>query len=117
MALDDNCDGRADEGVLSELRQLQPALLQHRARTEQRQAFEEPNDDNGSGVGLDEDGNLILNRNEVRFEYLWVANAGEGTISKVDTRELREAARYDSVGPNNDNLSAGREKWPEPYRD
>ena len=95
-----------DEGVLSSYGNCNPHCYNTGQGPSGSEPFEEPNDDNGSGVGLDEDGNLILNRNEVRFEYLWVANAGEGTISKVGTRELR-GLRYDSVGPNNDNLAAG----------
>jgi hypothetical protein len=110
--LDDNCDGRVDEGVLSSCGNCNPHCYNTGQGPSTGQAFDEPNDDNGSGVGLDEDGNLILNRNEVRFEYLWVANAGEGTISKVDTRELREAARFDSVGPNNDGIAPGSQNSP-----
>ncbi len=110
--LDDNCDGRVDEGVLSSCGNCNPHCYNTGQGPSSGEPFDEPNDDNGSGVGLDEDGNLILNRNEVRFEYLWVANSSEGTISKVDTRELREAARYDSVGPNDDNLTAGPRNYP-----
>jgi streptogramin lyase len=110
--LDDNCDGRVDEGVLSSCGNCNPHCYSEGQGPSSGEPFEEPNDDNGSGVGLDEDGNLILNRNEVRFEYLWVANAGEGTISKVDTRELREAARFDSVGPNDDGLTPGSQNSP-----
>jgi hypothetical protein len=110
--LDDNCDGRVDEGVLSSCGNCNPHCYNAGQGPAAGEPFEEPNDDNGSGVGLDEDGNLILNRNEVRFEYLWVANSAEGTISKVDTRELREAGRYDSIGPNDDGLSAGSRNYP-----
>mgnify|MGYP001159570972 FL=1 len=110
--LDDNCDGRVDEGVLSSCGNCNPHCYNTGQGPASGEPFEEPNDSNGSGVGLDEDGNLILNRNEVRFEYLWVANAGEGTISKVDTRELREVGRFDSVGPNNDGLAPGSQNSP-----
>ena len=40
-----------------------------------------------------------------------MANSSEGTISKVDTREL-ERLRFDSVGPNNDNLTPGSRNYP-----
>ena len=110
--LDDNCDGRVDEGVLSSCGNCNPHCYNTGQGPDSGEPFDEPNDDNGSGVGLDEDGNLILNRNEVRFEYLWVANAGEGTISKVDTSELREVGRYDSVGPNNAALTPGSQNSP-----
>ena len=110
--LDDNCDGRVDEGVLSSCGNCNPHCYNTGQGPDSGEPFEEPNDSNGSGVGLDEDGNLILNRNEVRFEYLWVANAGEGTISKVDTTELREVGRYDSVGPNNAALTPGSHNSP-----
>ncbi|MEC7749948.1 MAG: hypothetical protein VX405_00415 [Myxococcota bacterium] len=110
--LDDNCDGRVDEGVQSACGNCNPHCYAGGAGPENGEAFEEPNEGNGSGVGLDEDGNLILNREQVRFEYLWIANAGEGTLSKVDTTELREAGRFHSIGPNDANLTAGSQNSP-----
>jgi hypothetical protein len=111
-ALDDNCDGQTDEGVLSACGNCNPHCYGAGTGPAHGVGFEEPNEGNGSGVGLDEEGNLILNRNSVRFEYLWVANSSEGTISKVDTSELVEAGRYNSVGPNDDGLTPGSQNSP-----
>jgi hypothetical protein len=110
--LDDNCNGDTDEGVLSACGNCNPHCYGAGTGPVHGIGFEEPNEGNGSGVGLDEEGNLILNRNSVRFEYLWVANSSEGTISKVDTSELVEAGRYNSVGPNNDGLTPGSQNSP-----
>ncbi|MBM66452.1 MAG: hypothetical protein CMH55_09480 [Myxococcales bacterium] len=110
--MDDNCDGRVDEGVQSACGNCNPHCYAGGAGPENGEPFEEPNEGNGSGVGLDEDGNLVLNREQVRFEYLWVANAGEGTVSKVDTSELREVGRFHTVGPNQHNLTPGQQNSP-----
>lgn len=42
---------------------------------------------------------LQLNKSAVVFPYIWIANAAEGTLSKLDTRTGREIARY-RTGPN-----------------
>ncbi|MBI5487253.1 MAG: hypothetical protein HY905_07970 [Deltaproteobacteria bacterium] len=44
-----------------------------------------PERDNSDGVGLDDRGDLILDSGLIRMQYLWVANSGEGTVSKIDT--------------------------------
>ncbi|ACL75456.1 Kelch repeat-containing protein [Ruminiclostridium cellulolyticum] len=37
---------------------------------------------------------LQLNKYAEIFPYIWIANAGEGTVSKIDTRTGMEVARY-----------------------
>lgn len=49
------------------------------------------------GVGLNPDGDLILDVTTIENHYVWPANAGEGTVSKLDSRTGREVARYASV--------------------
>ncbi len=44
---------------------------------------------------------LQLNKYAEVFPYIWIANAGEGTVSKLDTRNGREVARY-RTGNNTD---------------
>jgi len=56
----------------------------------------EPRTDNSDGVGLDDHGDLVLNGDLTRMQYLWVANSGEGTVSKIDTVSdpPREVGRF-----------------------
>ncbi len=42
---------------------------------------------------------LQLNKSAEVFPYIWIANAGEGTLSKIDTRTGQEIARY-RTGPD-----------------
>ena len=44
-------------------------------------------DDSGGCAGPDGEG-------EVQFSYLWAANSGYGTVSKIDTVEMTEVGRY-----------------------
>ena len=59
----------------------------------------QPNEDNSQNVGKDVDGALVLVPDErhVEFGYLWVANTGENTVSKIDVDTGMEVARYPSV--------------------
>jgi streptogramin lyase len=51
------------------------------------------------GVGLDEDGALVLERQDATTEELiWIANTAEGTVSKIDTNALVELGRYNIPG-------------------
>lgn len=40
----------------------------------------------------------MLDSRRIETAFIWIANTGEGTISKVDTRTMREVARY-RTGP------------------
>ncbi|MFO7563931.1 MAG: hypothetical protein R6X02_14890 [Enhygromyxa sp.] len=63
---------------------------------------EDPDDGGGSGSKWDTltlpDGNHSCatggGANEVEFSYLWAANSGQGTISKIDTKTVTEVGRY-----------------------
>ncbi|MFH2006850.1 MAG: MopE-related protein [bacterium] len=99
---DDNCDGTADEGVLSPCGDCNP----HCTAEELGIApFPMPADDpdhvQADGVGLDPNGDIILDESNVDFNFMWVANTndlgGRGTVSKIDTITATEEARYFSV--------------------
>lgn len=51
------------------------------------------------GVNVGEDGALRLDSQRVTTHFIWIANTGEGTVSKFDTRTYDEVARY-VTGPN-----------------
>ncbi len=64
-----------------------------------------PADPNASGVGLGRDANgfLVLDQTHASFNYAWTANTNDwskGTVSKFDTKTVREVARYFSVTCN-----------------
>ncbi len=54
--------------------------------------------DMGDGIALDPEGALVLGSQRIDTNFIWVANTGEGTVSKVDTRTFTELARY-RTGP------------------
>ncbi|MBN2724859.1 MAG: hypothetical protein JXR95_12375 [Deltaproteobacteria bacterium] len=97
---DDNCNDEIDEGVLN-------ACGNCSTRCDVEQLGLEPfpmedTDPNAEteGTGLDENGDIILSEEDNDFFYLWTANTndmGRGTVSKVDTRNVKEVARYFSV--------------------
>lgn len=51
-------------------------------------------DTTDSGVILDKDGAVTLDVRRIETNFIWIANTGEGTISKIDTRTYEEVARY-----------------------
>ena len=64
-----------------------------------------PADPNASsdGVGRDANGFLILNSTHAAFNFAWTANTDDwqrGSVSKWDTKTVRELARYFSVTCN-----------------
>jgi hypothetical protein len=64
----------------------------------------DPTDANSDQVVTGPEGELILDPEEeqVSFGFLWVANTGENTVSKLDIEPGDEIARYASVtGSNN----------------
>ena len=61
-----------------------------------------PSEENSTNLTLDEFGNLMLepDKHATALSYLWVANSGDGTVSKIDTPTGKELARY-LTGPLN----------------
>ncbi len=61
------------------------------------------------GVGLDENGDLVLNRTTSENYFMWIANTTDrtrGTISKIDTRNMKEVARYYTITCHSKGLSS-----------
>ncbi len=76
---------------------------------------DKPPDPNESddGVGRDKNGWLGLNSSQAAFDYLWLANTedwGRGSITKMDSKVLREVARYFTLTCNS--LGKGDRKAP-----
>jgi hypothetical protein len=92
---DNDCDANIDEAVLSSCGDCNPLCHIERHGTMTEHPFDlvaNPNE----GVRLEADGGLALVPSVRRepLPYIWISNTGEGTVSKVDTREFVEVARY-----------------------
>jgi hypothetical protein len=97
---DNNCDGKADEGLLNACGTCDPTCAQLGTAPFPVDPLQDPNVQDVNGVGLDPNGDLKLDKTKKNFNYMWIANTNDltqGTISKVDTKDLKEVARYFSV--------------------
>lgn len=68
-----------------------------------------PTPESSSGVVLDDDGALTLESHPEIEPAVWIANSGEGTVSRLDARSGREIARY----PSGLAASSGARPWNE----
>jgi hypothetical protein len=99
---DDDCDGQVDEGALNGCGNCSPECLTEIVGVDPFPlgGGTDPNV-SSDGVGLDPNGDVVLDQSSVSFNFMWIANtydaASAGTVSKVDTRDRREVARYLSV--------------------
>ena len=87
---DNNCDGQIDEGVQSPCGGCN-AVCQFGVGPFKDEPFDPTGMD---GVSSDPNGDLILNTESIKFQYLWVSNSGQGTVSKLSTDSGNEVARY-----------------------
>ncbi|MCD6497422.1 MAG: hypothetical protein J7M25_03855, partial [Deltaproteobacteria bacterium] len=99
--VDDDCDGDTDEGVVTVCGNCSPYCSSFDLGSD---PFPMPEDDSNvdaNGVNLDPNGDIVLDRTQVNFNFLWIANRydaeSRGTISKVDTVNAVEVARYYTV--------------------
>jgi len=95
---DNDCDGVADNGVLSECGNCDTTCLADGAGAGSDTPWD-PDTDESEGVGVDGDGALILDSRRVDTHFIWIANTSDGTVSKVDTRTYVEVGRY-VTGPD-----------------
>jgi streptogramin lyase len=100
--LDQDCDARSDEGVLSECGDCRPCqivTLPDEVGTSWDDVAEER-----AGVIVNPDGTLQLGAESTETTFGWIANTRYGTITKLDLRTGRQTGEYDSVrndGTNN----------------
>jgi hypothetical protein len=95
-AADDDCNGKIDEG-LSNCGSTKPPGSYG---PDGHDPFD-PNPQNSDGVKKNPDGTITLDSSSQSLYYAWVANTGEGTVSKIDTHTNKEVARYVSALPAN----------------
>ena len=86
--VDDNCDGQVDEGVQA------PCGGCTQLCTLPDGAPFDPTPEESDGVGVDPDGNIVLDSSSLQFNNIWIANSGEGTVSKLNTKTGLELGRY-----------------------
>ncbi|MFI5308497.1 MAG: putative metal-binding motif-containing protein, partial [Polyangiales bacterium] len=94
--IDDDCDGQVDEGLLSECGDCRPGC-QLRYLPALGDTWH-PSADNSDAVVVDGDGGPLVLSSETRQRFdAWIANFVEGKVTKLDTRDGTQLARYDSV--------------------
>lgn len=92
--VDDNCNGDIDEGVAGECGDCDPTCVRGSIGDGGEEGWD-PREDNSEGVRVDEEINgLVLDTASVNTFLIWVANTGEGSVSKVDIRTYEEVGRY-----------------------
>ena len=90
---DNDCDGEVDEGVLSPCGDCNELCDNLGAGPGNEEIFE-LGQNNSSGVGLNVDGHIVLDSTKVNMQFIWIANSGENTVSKLSTKTGKEEGRY-----------------------
>ena len=109
--LDDDCDGATDEGVLSPCGDCDPLCDTLKAGPNSDNPFV-PTQDNSEGVGTNLDGFLILDSTKLNLSFIWIANSGESTVSKLDTETGAELARYITCSdPSRTSVDLNGDAW------
>jgi len=91
---DNDCDGQIDEGVLSPCGDCNELCDNLGAGPGNEQDFE-LGENNSSGVSENVDGFIVLDSTKVNMQFIWIANSGENTVSKISTKTGKEEGRYD----------------------
>lgn len=101
--MDNDCDGVADNGVLSECGDCDSSCRLEDLGPDGDDPFD-PDTDESDGVGLDDDGALILDSTRINTNFIWIANTAQGTVSRFNTETYVEEGRYLSgpAGTGND---------------
>ena len=92
-ALDNDCDGQTDEGVLSPCGDCDPMCSHAEAGPNGPYPFEFV-DGNNDGVALTLDGEIILDSTKSSLQSIWIANSAEYTVSRLSTVTGQEQGRY-----------------------
>jgi hypothetical protein len=119
---DNDCDNQVDEGVKNKCGTCDPGCEKVGEQPFIIDPTQDPKVQDANGVGLDANGDLILDKTKKNFNYMWIANTLDlmgqtsgcnyandksydpakaawcrGTVSKIDTKNLKEVARYFSL--------------------
>jgi hypothetical protein len=118
---DEDCDGIADDGVLSECGNCNTECEAESVGVDGDNVFD-ADSPGARGVVLLPDGSITLgNTVVIANRVIWIANSGQGTVAKIDTTTNEELGRYytdpglhgdpsrSTVNPHGDVISANRQ--------
>ncbi|MBO6934707.1 MAG: hypothetical protein JJ863_07025 [Deltaproteobacteria bacterium] len=93
--MDNDCDGEIDNGVLSACGNCDPTCMSSGFGIPDGMPWDISNEgeDESDGVGVDDEGALVLDSRRINTNFIWIANTGEGTVSRLST-----TAPYEEVG-------------------
>ncbi len=102
---DDNCNGVADEGVTSPCGGCSNLCVVNAGVDQEAPWMTDPAAYDGTAA----EGNapVTLDAQTIQLRSLWVANSGEGTVSRLDTITGREVGRYIVCGDPSRTAVAG----------
>ncbi len=95
--IDDNCDGVVDEGVQSPCGGCSPVCL-FEVSDDGNSGDLDPQSDGAENLVPTTDGGLTLSSGDVSIPFAWIANSAENTVTKLDTTNGKEVARYSTCG-------------------
>ncbi|MCB9738504.1 MAG: hypothetical protein H6747_04485 [Deltaproteobacteria bacterium] len=110
---DNNCNGLIDEGVLSTCGTCDMSCTQQTMGPDFGNPFD-PGKDSSNGVGVDGQGYIVLDKSKANFDlnHIWIANSGQATVSKLDTKTGAEVARYNVCGnPSRTSVDLNGDVW------
>ncbi len=91
--LDNNCNGEVDEGVLSPCGDCSPVCL-FEVSDDGDMGDLDANTPGSVNLVTTPDGGLGLSSAPISIPFAWIANSAENTVSKLDTTNGNEVARY-----------------------
>ena len=120
--VDNNCNNQTDEGVKNACGTCDPGCKRQGQSPFPVDKTKDTNVKDVNGVGLDPNGDLVLDKTNKNFNYMWISNTFDhtgttggcrykhdalytsglgancrGTLSKVNTLTMKEVARYFTV--------------------
>ena len=98
--LDNDCDGTPDNGVLNACGNCEADCRGGGIGVGGEPFDLESNE--SEGVDVDDEGALVLNSRRTNSSIIWIANTGEGTVSRFNTITYEEEGRFLS-GPDRRN--------------
>jgi len=100
--IDNDCDGFTDEGVRTPCGDCNPSCSSTDSGDGEPFADEDGDVD---GVGLNDDGDLVLDGSRVQLHDVWIANTDDSTVSRLDSNDAIETGRYATLNPEDPNIA------------